>query len=341
MSADLAPPTSERVPTDPRLSRRRRTVARLRRRRIAARSIVGGALLAALWLALWSPLLRVRAVEVVGARHTTAADVARAARLSSADNLLLLSTGDVAAMTESLPWVRSAKVERRLPGSVKVSVTERQPELFLDTGEGVWTIDARARVLAAGRKGTHLPVLRAAASETPAPGEVVRHAGARAALRAYRSLRPGMRRRVEEVLARSAERIGFRLEGGTLVRWGGAERLQAKRAVLRALFDRVAREGRTVAYVDVSVPESPAVSSLPFGTELPDLTDGRERSGETRRPAGRDRPRRNGDQRREGRRKRSERVGRREDNDGRRGNDGRRSGDRADNAARRQENAGR
>ena len=281
MSTDIAPSASERVPTDPRLSRRRRAVERLRRRRIAARAVVGSAALAALWLALWSPLLRVRAVELVGARHTTAADVARVARLSTADNLLLLSTGDVAAMTENLPWVRSAKVERRLPGTVRVSVTERRPELILVTRAGLWTLDARARVLAAGRKGTGLPMLRVGASESPVPGNVVSHPGARAALRAYRRLRPGMQRRVEDVLARTPERIAFRLGGGTLVRWGGAGRLGAKRAILRALFDRVAREGRTVAYVDVSVPESPAVSSVPFGTSSArrdDRARGRRRS---------------------------------------------------------------
>jgi cell division protein FtsQ len=334
MSADLAHGAAERVPTDPRLSRRRRAVARLRRRRIAARAVAGCALLAALWLALWSPLLRVRSVDIVGGRHTTAADVARAARLSSADNLLLLSTGDVATMTEGLPWVLSAKVERRLPGTLKVSVTERDPELILVTKSGHWTIDERAHVLAPGRKGSDLPVLRTRASESASPGEVVSHPGARAALRAYRSLRRGMRRRVEEVFARSPERIGFRLEGGTLVRWGGAERPRAKRAVLRALFDRLAREGRTMAYVDVSVPESPAVSSLPFGTEPAELPRGRRRGDEATGPAARDRQRR---ARRTGERAgQAERRAGRDEAKGRREDGTRRGGDNARSDERRQ-----
>jgi cell division protein FtsQ len=285
MSADLSPRASERVPTDPRLSRRRRAVTRLRRRRIAARAAAACAVSAGVWLALWSPLLRVRVIEIVGARHTTAADVARAAGLDPADNLLLLSTGDVATMTEDLPWVRTAKVERRLPGTVKVSVTERRPAMILATEAGPWTLDARGRVLTAGRVGGALTELRASPGAAPTPGEVVADQAARKALRAYGSLRHGTRRRVEVVLGPTPERIGFQLETGTLVRWGSVERLRAKRAVLGALLLRLRREGRTAAYIDVSVPETPALSSAPLGAPppkapSPDASDGPERKTE-------------------------------------------------------------
>jgi cell division protein FtsQ len=202
----------------------------------------------------------------VGARHTTAADVAKAARLSSADNLLLLSTGDVATMTEGLPWVRTARVERRLPGTVKVSVTERRPAMILVSEAGHWTLDARGRVLTEGRAGGALPELRAEPDATPNPGERVADRSARGALRAYGSLGRGARGRVEVVLAPTPERIGFRLETGTLVRWGSTERPESKGAVLRALLVRLRREGRTAAYIDVSVPETPALSSVALGT---------------------------------------------------------------------------
>jgi cell division protein FtsQ len=240
---------------------------------------------AGLWLALWSPLLRVRAVEIMGARHTTAADVAVAARLSAADNLLLLSTGDVATMTEGLPWVRTARVERRLPGTVTVSVTERRPAMILVTEAGHWTVDARGRVLTEGRAGGALPELRTEPDQTTRPGEMVAAPAVRGALRAYRSLSRPARGRVDVVLAPTPERIGFRLETGTLVRWGSTERLESKGAVLHALLDRLRGEGRTAAYVDVSVPETPALSSVPLGTRphAPDAnTSGRSAKPDAR-----------------------------------------------------------
>jgi cell division protein FtsQ len=254
---------AERVPTDPRLSRRRRAVARLRRRRIAARIAVGLTVAVGLWLALWSPLLRVRSVTVIGARHTTSADVAAAARLADGDNLLLLSTPEVASRTEALPWVRRARVERKLPGTVRVTITERRPAMVFVAGRRRWTLDGSGRVLTEGRAGRALTVLAARDVAPVVVGRRIPGAAARAAVAAYRALRGPGRGRIRAVFAPSPERITFRLTDGTFVGWGSADRLASKRAVMRALLRRLRRAGRSAAYVDVSVPESPAVSDLP------------------------------------------------------------------------------
>jgi cell division protein FtsQ len=254
----------DRVPTDPRLSRRRRAVARLRRRRIATRAAIAIAIAVAAWVALWSPLLRVRALKVVGGRHTTAADVVAAAGVTAADNILLLSTSDVARRTETLPWVRRARVERKLPGTVRVTLHERVAFMVLAAGDGRWTLDRRGRVLTEGRAARGLAVLAVGETAPVGVGERVPGAAARGGLRAYRSLPRRARRRVQAVLAPSPERIAFRWATGTLVRWGSARHPKAKGAVLRALLRRLRQEGRTLAYIDVSVPENPAVrASVP------------------------------------------------------------------------------
>ncbi|CAN5615596.1 hypothetical protein BH24ACT26_BH24ACT26_05580 [soil metagenome] len=263
----ITSPSSEdggaRVSTDPRLSRRRRAVERTRRRRLFARCAVGVAVVVALWAAFWSPVLRVRAVKVVGARHTTSADVRAAARLDSSDNLLVLSTSEVARRAASLPWVRRARVERMLPGTIKVSIVERRPAMTLASTGGLWTIDARGRVLARGSAPVGLPVLTAFRSAGLEAGDRICDGPAGAALRAFRSLPRSLRRSVVAVFAPTLERISFSLEDGLLVRYGAAERRRAKNNVLRALLGRLAQEGTAAAYVDVRVPEKPALSSSP------------------------------------------------------------------------------
>jgi cell division protein FtsQ len=248
----------ERIPTDPRLSRRRRAVARARRRRTYVRGALLATLIGALWTAFWSPLLEVRRVEVVGGKHTTARHVAAAAGLVG-DNLLLLSTSEVARRVSSLAWVRRASVTRMLPGTVRVRVAERRPAVVLAARDERWTLDARGRVLMAGRARGGLPTLVAGRARGARPGEVVDDTAARAALTAFRSLRPRLHRRVVALFAPSAERIGFSLAAGPLVRFGAAERLADKNAVLDALLERIRRAGLSAAYVDVRVPESPAL----------------------------------------------------------------------------------
>ena len=252
-----------RPQTDPRISRRRKAVARSRTRKVVGTTSVLVAVAAVSWAAFGSPLLAVDEVRVVGAEHTTADEIARAAELDDSDNLLLISTDDIARAAETLPWVKTAEVDRILPGTVRVRVTERVPALTLSVGAAHWTIDARGRVLAVGEsvgKGNDLPVITGAETGDVALGATVDAPELVDALKAFRSLDRKLRAQVTAVVAPAVERISFSLSDGTLIRFGAAERLHAKNEVLSALLEEIARENRTVAYIDVRVPTSPAVA---------------------------------------------------------------------------------
>ena len=256
--------TAARVRTDPRISRRRRAIQRSRRRRLLAGAAGVSALAALVWVAFWSPLLSVDEIAVVGGEHVKAADVAAVTGLDPSDNLLLVSTGRVASQIEELPWVASAKVDRKLPGTVRVKVVERVARVVLTVGEGRWLLDARGHVLApAAAEEPDLPVLAAASASDLEPGVRVAETEIRAALTALRALAPGIRREVAAVLAPTAERITLSMEDGTQVRFGAAESLAAKNEVLQALLAEVSSEDRSGGYIDIRVPTSPAVSAQP------------------------------------------------------------------------------
>lgn len=252
--------TKVRTATDPRISRRRRAVAKARTRRLAA---VGAAVVTLgmiAWTAFASPLLGIDEIKVVGAKHTTAADVARTAGLETGDNLLLISTGAVADAAETLPWVKAADVDRIMPGTVRIRVTERVPAMVLSVGAARWTIDSSGHVLAVGAAERGLAVISAADAGDIEVGATLTEPELVDALRAYRSLSRGVRRQITGILAPTSERISFSMEDGTLIRFGAAERLPAKNEVLDALLADIRREKRAVAYIDVRVPTSPAVA---------------------------------------------------------------------------------
>ncbi len=260
MSRTAAPEPSPRISTDPRISRRRKAVVRSRRRRALA-TVASVAVVAGLaWLAFFSPLLEVERVVVVGGRHVSAEDVEAAANLDR-DNLLLLSTERVAQKVRRLPWVRRARVTRRLPDTVRVRVTERRPAMVLSTTRGRWTLDRAGRVLGRGAAQRTLPVLGGVRVAHLAPGDVLTDAEVKAALDVWRSLPRGLRARVAGVFASSLERIALSLDDDVVVRYGAAESMAAKNSVLRAVLARVRAEGRSVEYIDVRVPGSPAISA--------------------------------------------------------------------------------
>lgn len=260
-----------RVRTDPRISRRRRAVERGKRRRVIASLVAMGFLLLAVWAAFWSPLLDVRHVQVVGARRTEAAAVRDAVGLDDGPNLLLVSTGEVAASVEDLPWILSAEVHRRLPGTVRVKVVERRAAMVVTVAAGTWTIDGSGHVLQEGAASKGLPTLTGSVIAAPEPGDRLDAPGIQAGLAVWRSLPKRIEAEVASVVAPSRERIALILRDGTMVRYGGADRLQAKNEVLAVLLRRLDAEDRRATYLDISVPTSPAVGP-PAATALPTPT---------------------------------------------------------------------
>lgn len=250
-----------RVSTDPRFSRRRRSVEREQRRRLVVRASAAGIVAVVVWAAFFSPLLRVDEVKVVGARRTPADDVVAAAALGSEENLLLLSTSEVAERVRGLPWVQSVDVDRMLPGKVRIRVSERRPAMILSLGAARWTIDATGRVLQSGATGRSLPVLAGVQVATVEPGVRLRTKEAQAALAVWRRLPRSLRRDVVGIVAPTMERITLSLADGTLVRYGAPEEIPAKNEILTVLLKRVRAEDTQAAYIDVRAPLHPAISA--------------------------------------------------------------------------------
>ncbi|MBA3348931.1 MAG: FtsQ-type POTRA domain-containing protein [Actinobacteria bacterium] len=251
--------TTARSRTHPRISRRRSAVARSRKRRLWLCFVALVILAVGVWTAFFSPLLKVRLVEVVGATHTQPQAVIAASAVGRADNLLLLATSEVGDRIERLPWVKSAKVERILPGTVRVRVSERKPALVTALGGIHWTVDAQGHVLSA-QAGGKLPLISGWQDANLEVGDVIDNPQGRSALRVWRSLEGGLRESVVAIVAPTPERISLTLRDSTVVRLGSATRLDAKQKVLRALSRRLRGAGQTPAYIDVRVPTSPAVA---------------------------------------------------------------------------------
>lgn len=251
-----------RVNTDPRFSRRRRAVARSKRKKMFTAAAVVCGLAFAAWLVLWSPLLVVRDIRLVGAKHVTPGEVARVAHISSGRNLFLLSTSDVARSVETLPWVATAEVDRILPGTVRVKISERSPSLELSLGAARWLIDAHGEVLAPAGAHPRLPILGGVQLDAVHPGARLSSPEVVAALTTWRHLPNSIRSKLKAIIAPSATRITLSLSDGTVVRWGSASNAHDKAVVLIALLDRVHQQHLDVAYIDVRVPDDPAIAPV-------------------------------------------------------------------------------
>jgi cell division protein FtsQ len=139
-----------------------------RRLGLALALIVAATLAAMPW---WVPpalsrlaFFHVRRIEIDGARYTPASDVLARLRVDTTWSVWT----DLAALrrrVESHPLVASARVQRRLPGTLRVTITERMPIALAPTRDGVAVlgVDGRALPIDPSRVGgVDVPVVSSA-----------------------------------------------------------------------------------------------------------------------------------------------------------------------------------
>ena len=245
----------------PRIRERRVAVTKeagLRRlKAVAAAGALAAAAVGA-WALTRSPLLDIDEVRATGAERTQLDELIASGGLEYGTPMTDVDPATAASRITRLPWVRTARVERRWPGSVVVTVTERQPVAGLSQPDGRWVlVDADARVLVViDGPPAGLPHIHDA-GDLPGPGEVL-EPDLEEAVAAAAALPESLKRVVGGVNLRG-DGVELALTEGGVIRLGDpgrqlAEKLRAAATVLK----RVGVEG--IGVLDVTVPRAPVLA---------------------------------------------------------------------------------
>lgn len=196
-------------------------------------------------------------IEVAGNEQASAAEIAESTQLQKEAHLLSLSTRTIASRVERVPWVKTAKVERILPSTIRITVTERRAQATLIIGDVSYLIDREGVVLAEGKSSG--PDLIDFPAQELSPGTRIDSAALRHVFLILDVLPRPMLDRIESVRAPSVDRIALLLDGDVTVLYGAAESIEDKNFAVQALLEKYAAEGVRVEHIDVRVPARPAV----------------------------------------------------------------------------------
>lgn len=197
----------------------------------------------AAWL---SPVLSVRGTEVRGATTVSEDEILGLLAIPQGQPLLRVDTGAAAARVATIAKVASARVQRMYPSTIRVTVTERVPVVFVDSPQGTHLLDASGVDYEIAP-----PPPGVARLVTPSPGW--NDQPTLAALQVLASLPPDLRAQVGEIAARSISDIALTLLDGRVVHWGGVEKSDRKAAVTAPLLSQPGQ------VYDVSSPDLPTV----------------------------------------------------------------------------------
>ncbi|MEV6773189.1 FtsQ-type POTRA domain-containing protein [Nocardia sp. NPDC051030] len=199
-------------------------------RRVRIGVVAGFVLVVALGLVAWfSPVLSVRSVRIDGLAAVPEQQVLDALQVPDGLSMMRLDTTEMAQRVAHLPKVKSVRVQRSFPSSVKVTVEERSAVLYFDSPEGTHLLDCDSVEFAIEPPGPLAPKL---VTDHPSGADPV----TRAAVAVMASVPPGLLDQVGQVVARSVSDIALELRNGSTVLWGGSNDSQRKAAVVLPLL---------------------------------------------------------------------------------------------------------
>ncbi len=123
---------------------------------------------------LWfGPTLAVQSIDVVGARHMTAHQIAQAAGLDGTGSIISVDGESAQQRLLNQVWVRTATVQPQLPGTVVVHVSEWQPVAAFHSGLStrLFLLSSQAVVLGPTATAAGLVVVQGPAGTDPKVGD--------------------------------------------------------------------------------------------------------------------------------------------------------------------------
>ncbi len=206
--------------------------------------------------ARFSSLFALEKLEITGGRAAVREQVRSAVRPLLGESLVALDRDELRRRLEALPEVRSARLDRAFPHTLRISVVHERPLAVVQSGEEAWLVSAGGRVLREiePERASRRPVVQADPGAGLTPGSAVDAEDVRASLDALRRLPEGFPERVESAGA-SAGAVTLVLVDGMELRLGQAGSFALKLAVAaRVLRTMSADDAAGLDYLDVSVP---------------------------------------------------------------------------------------
>ena len=121
---------------------------RRKRKRIDQRYVLAG-VLGVLSVAglLFSPLFSAKEVLLEGCEHYTTSEITQQIGFQTGDNIIFYNTSKAERLLEEDPYIAEAKLSRRLPDKLVISITERKVRGYVPYMGSYLYIDEEGRVL--------------------------------------------------------------------------------------------------------------------------------------------------------------------------------------------------
>jgi cell division protein FtsQ len=205
-----------------------------------------------------SPLLRVQDIEVSGATAVSKDEVLSLARLDG-DSMLKIDFAAAERRVESIPMVQSARLERRWPQTVRITINERVPWAFWQIGTDRYVIDNEGVVLPGSAPLQNGPtIFDASGPPRLSPGDHVDADAVALAQAVLQRVPQSFSMNVATLEYSPQQGLALTTDAGYRVVVGDSQNVDYKLAVWKAIEERLGREAMAGHVLDLRFGDRPS-----------------------------------------------------------------------------------
>lgn len=202
--------------------------------------------------------LTVERVMIEGRHDTPPELLISTIEVTAGDPILAVDPEAIRLRLEDLPWIRSATVERRLPGEIRLTIVEREPIALWQRDGRYHLVDRYGDWLPITETGKYTGMIVLTGEDAPAQAQ---------ALLDLLALEPELATRVVAAQRVGARRWNLQFDNGVDVRLPEEEPAAAWRA-LAAMEREQGLIDRDLVMIDMRVPDRLIVRLSPAAAEL-------------------------------------------------------------------------
>ncbi|MBR5429882.1 MAG: FtsQ-type POTRA domain-containing protein [Firmicutes bacterium] len=210
-----------------------------------------------------SGFFAVQRIDVVGASSVSADRLRELSGFKMGENMFSVTTSDAEQWLLIEPGVAECKVQRRPPHRIVITIKEREPAAVVLVGSSLIELDGSGRVL--DRYPTtdygDLPLISGLdlSDQGVVPGSIIDAKGVADALEILASLPAGVTD-IGEIDVSDPQSICLYTVSGVRIKLGDSSSFPEKYLVYSNIItDHQANGSRLIDYIDVSIPEDPAI----------------------------------------------------------------------------------
>lgn len=212
-----------------------------------------------------SGFFTIQHVNITGNDHVSDERIMELSGVREGINIFAVDRKDAALFLEIEPRIGSAEVQRKLPGTVNITVMEREAVAVINTGHTMIEVDRACRVLDRYKVITSggLPLISGMdlTGLGTVPGSIIESEQLDSALNILRAIPPEAEG-IGEVNVADVQNIRLYTETGVEVRLGDDSDFETKYVIYSSILSSNETEnGELIEYIDVSIPSVPAVAT--------------------------------------------------------------------------------